>query len=44
VAPIIKANDDQEAIRIANDSKLGLGASIWTQNLGKAETLSAMVE
>jgi succinate-semialdehyde dehydrogenase/glutarate-semialdehyde dehydrogenase/succinyl-CoA reductase len=44
VAPIIKANDDQEAIRIANDSKFGLGASIWTQNLGKAETLSAMVE
>jgi acyl-CoA reductase-like NAD-dependent aldehyde dehydrogenase len=44
VAPIITANDDQEAIRIANDSKFGLGASIWTQDLEKAERFSAMIE
>jgi acyl-CoA reductase-like NAD-dependent aldehyde dehydrogenase len=44
VAPIIVANDEKEAIRIANDSKFGLGASIWTQNLEKAERFSAMVE
>jgi acyl-CoA reductase-like NAD-dependent aldehyde dehydrogenase len=44
VAPIITANDEKEAIRIANDSKFGLGASIWTQNLDKAETLSSMVQ
>ncbi|HKG31978.1 MAG TPA: NAD-dependent succinate-semialdehyde dehydrogenase [Nitrososphaeraceae archaeon] len=44
VAPIITANDDQEAIKIANDSKFGLGASIWTQDLEKAERFSAMIE
>ncbi len=44
VAPIITANDDQDAIRIANDSKFGLGASIWTQDLEKAERFSAMIE
>ena len=44
VAPIIVANDEKEAIEIANDSKFGLGASIWTQNLEKAEELSSMVE
>jgi succinate-semialdehyde dehydrogenase/glutarate-semialdehyde dehydrogenase/succinyl-CoA reductase len=44
VAPIIIADDEKEALEIANDSKFGLGASIWTQNLEKAERLSAMVE
>jgi succinate-semialdehyde dehydrogenase/glutarate-semialdehyde dehydrogenase/succinyl-CoA reductase len=44
VAPIITANDEKQALEIANDSKFGLGASIWTQNLEKAERLSAMVE
>ena len=43
VAPIIKAYDEKQALVIANDSKFGLGASIWTQNLEKAERLSAMV-
>jgi succinate-semialdehyde dehydrogenase/glutarate-semialdehyde dehydrogenase/succinyl-CoA reductase len=44
VAPIITADDEKEAIRIANDSKFGLGASIWTQDLEKAETLSSNVQ
>jgi acyl-CoA reductase-like NAD-dependent aldehyde dehydrogenase len=44
VAPIILAEDEKEAVKIANDSKFGLGASIWTQNLEKAEELSSMVE
>ncbi|HZC20180.1 MAG TPA: aldehyde dehydrogenase family protein, partial [Nitrososphaeraceae archaeon] len=44
VAPIITVEDEKEAIRIANDSKFGLGASIWTQNLEKAERLSSMVQ
>jgi succinate-semialdehyde dehydrogenase/glutarate-semialdehyde dehydrogenase/succinyl-CoA reductase len=44
VAPIITVDDEKEAIRIANDSKFGLGASIWTQDLDKAETLSSMVQ
>jgi acyl-CoA reductase-like NAD-dependent aldehyde dehydrogenase len=44
VAPIIMADDEKQAIKIANDSKFGLGASIWTQNLEKAEELSSRVE
>ena len=42
--PIITADSEAEAMRIANDSKFGLGASIWTQDLEKAERLSEMVE
>ena len=39
-APIIVAEDDLDAVRLANDSQYGLGASIWTQDLDKAENLS----
>ena len=44
IAPIITAENEEEAMRIANDSKFGLGASIWTQDLEKAEKLSETVE
>lgn len=44
VAPVITADDEKEAVEIANDSKYGLGASIWTQDLEKAETLSSWVQ
>jgi acyl-CoA reductase-like NAD-dependent aldehyde dehydrogenase len=44
VAPIIVAEDEVEAIKLANDSEYGLGASIWTQDLDKAERLSSSVE
>jgi acyl-CoA reductase-like NAD-dependent aldehyde dehydrogenase len=44
VAPIIVAEDVVEAIELANDSEYGLGASIWTQDLDKAERLSSSVE
>ncbi|MFN3655525.1 MAG: aldehyde dehydrogenase family protein, partial [Candidatus Nitrosotenuis sp.] len=36
--------DEKEAIRMANDSEYGLGASIWTENLNKAESLSKKIE
>lgn len=44
VAPITIVDDESEAIRLANDSQFGLGASIWTQDLEKAEKLSRLVE
>src|SRR3712207_1519225 len=44
VAPIIVADDEVEAVKLANDSEYGLGASIWTQDLDKAERLSSSVE
>ena len=43
VAPIIVADDEIEAVRVANNSQYGLGASIWTQDLDKAENLSRMI-
>jgi succinate-semialdehyde dehydrogenase/glutarate-semialdehyde dehydrogenase/succinyl-CoA reductase len=44
IAPVIIAEDEKEAMKIANDSKYGLGASIWTQDLDKAERMSRAVE
>jgi acyl-CoA reductase-like NAD-dependent aldehyde dehydrogenase len=44
VAPIMIAEDDMQAIKLANDSQYGLGASIWTQDLDKAEKFSRMVQ
>ena len=45
VAPVIVVNDEQEAVRIANNSDFGLGASIWTRNeeraLGMARNIDA---
>ena len=44
VAPIIVADDEMQAIKLANDTQYGLGASIWTEDLDKADKLSRMVQ
>ncbi len=44
VVPIIIVEDEMEAIKIANDSKLGLGASLWTKDLNKAKKLTPLLE
>ncbi len=39
VAIFIKVKNEEEAIRVANDTEFGLGASIWTQNTERAKEL-----
>jgi acyl-CoA reductase-like NAD-dependent aldehyde dehydrogenase len=43
-APIMIADDEIGAVRLANDSQYGLGASIWTEDLDKAEKLSRIIQ
>jgi succinate-semialdehyde dehydrogenase/glutarate-semialdehyde dehydrogenase/succinyl-CoA reductase len=44
VAPITIFENEIDAIKTANNSEFGLGASIWTRNLEKAEKFSKLVE
>jgi succinate-semialdehyde dehydrogenase / glutarate-semialdehyde dehydrogenase len=41
VAAIIAVPDEQEAIRVANDSVFGLGAAVFTQDVAKGEHIAA---
>jgi len=44
VFTIIKAENDEDAIAIANDSRYGLGSSIWTKDSLKAEVMAKEIE
>jgi len=44
VAAIIRAENEEEAIRIANDTRYGLGSSIWTRDTGHAEKLARQIQ
>jgi succinate-semialdehyde dehydrogenase/glutarate-semialdehyde dehydrogenase len=44
IAPIIVVKDEDEAIKAANDTEFGLGASIWSRNHARAEKLAAKLE
>jgi succinate-semialdehyde dehydrogenase/glutarate-semialdehyde dehydrogenase len=44
VASIIRARDEEDAIRIANDTRFGLGASLWGRDFARAEKLAERVE
>ncbi len=41
VASVIKARDEKDAIRIANDNIYGLGAGIFSRNRKRAEEIAA---
>jgi succinate-semialdehyde dehydrogenase/glutarate-semialdehyde dehydrogenase len=44
VAVVIRAPDELDAIRIANDTPFGLGSSLWSQDLDRAERLSRDIQ
>ena len=39
VASILRVADDDEAVRVANDTRFGLGASVWTRDAARGEAL-----
>jgi succinate-semialdehyde dehydrogenase/glutarate-semialdehyde dehydrogenase len=44
VASVTRARDEADAIRLANASSFGLGASLWTRDLERAERLVGEIE
>jgi acyl-CoA reductase-like NAD-dependent aldehyde dehydrogenase len=44
VLGIGRFEDDEEAIRIANDTPFGLAAGVWTQNLSRAHTVASRLD
>ncbi|MBT4033132.1 MAG: NAD-dependent succinate-semialdehyde dehydrogenase [Candidatus Marinimicrobia bacterium] len=44
VSAIIPVKDADEAIKVANDSKFGLGGSLWTNDLTQGEKLARQIE
>lgn len=44
VVGIMKVNSDEEAIRLMNDSRYGLTASLWTSDLEAAKAIGAQIE
>ncbi len=44
IAPIITVKSEDEAVKIANDTEFGLGASIWSRNTDRAERVASRIE
>ena len=44
IAPMIKAQSEEEMIRVANETELGLGAAMWTKDIEKAERLAREID
>src|SRR5918911_4405928 len=43
-APIIVVNNEEEAIREANNTEFGLGSSIWTNNIERGTRLARQIQ
>ena len=44
VAIVIRAASEQDALRIANETRFGLGSSIWSKDVARAEQLAAHIQ
>jgi succinate-semialdehyde dehydrogenase/glutarate-semialdehyde dehydrogenase len=44
VLPIVTVDSEEEAVRLANDSEFGLGASVWTKDRAKGERMARQIQ
>ena len=44
VAVILRAKSEEDALRIANETRFGLGSSIWSRDIERAENLAAQIQ
>ncbi len=44
ILPIVQVKDEHEAIALTNDSPFGLGASVWSNNIPRAERVAHQLQ
>ncbi|HKJ22106.1 MAG TPA: NAD-dependent succinate-semialdehyde dehydrogenase [Gammaproteobacteria bacterium] len=44
VASVIRARDESDAVRLANDNRYGLGASVWTRDSERGERVARRLQ
>jgi succinate-semialdehyde dehydrogenase/glutarate-semialdehyde dehydrogenase len=44
VIPVMPVDSEQEAVRLANDTPYGLGASVWSRNVKRARMIAEQID
>ncbi len=44
IASVITVKDEDEAVKVANSTELGLGAEIWSRDLERAQRLAKRIK
>jgi succinate-semialdehyde dehydrogenase/glutarate-semialdehyde dehydrogenase len=44
VASVLRVRDEEEALRVANDTPFGLGGSLWTRDVARGEALARRLQ